>query len=101
MGMVLQELFCPAKNHRNFKDMNSERRNFVKAYKKSLVQLQKNLFSWLRQRLIKQTESQKKDPWIDFLDQIDRYAVDTGIPDLSYQHDHYLYGISKKSSKLI
>jgi hypothetical protein len=27
--------------------------------------------------------------------QIHQHAVDTGIPDLAAQHDHYLYGTSK------
>lgn len=27
---------------------------------------------------------------------IDKITIDTGIPDLSYQHDHYLYGVPKK-----
>jgi len=35
------------------------------------------------------------DPWLYFLDHIDQYAVDTGIEDLSLNHDHYLYGVPK------
>jgi hypothetical protein len=27
---------------------------------------------------------------------VDKLAFETGIPDLSYQHDHYLYGSPKK-----
>ena len=27
----------------------------------------------------------------------DKYAVDTGIPDLALNHDHYLYGLPKVS----
>ena len=27
--------------------------------------------------------------------QIHQQAVDTGVPDLAAQHDHYLYGVSK------
>ncbi len=27
----------------------------------------------------------------------DQYAVDTGIPDLALNHDHYLYGLPKVS----
>ncbi len=27
---------------------------------------------------------------------VDKIAVNTGIPDLSLQHDHYLYGVPKK-----
>lgn len=28
--------------------------------------------------------------------QVHHHAVDTGIPDLAAQHDHYLYGVSKE-----
>lgn len=27
---------------------------------------------------------------------VDKITIDTGISDLSYQHDHYLYGVPKK-----
>jgi len=27
--------------------------------------------------------------------QVHQHAIDTGIPDLAAQHDHYLYGLSK------
>lgn len=30
--------------------------------------------------------------------QIHQYAVDTGIPDLAAQHDHYLYGTDKNDA---
>ena len=30
------------------------------------------------------------------LAQVDRIAIETGIPDLARQHDHYLYGLPKK-----
>lgn len=36
----------------------------------------------------------KGDPWLDL--DIDDIAVDTGIEDLSLNHDHYLYGTPKK-----
>jgi len=39
----------------------------------------------------------KIDPWMEFLDNIDQYAVDTGKPDFSINHDHYLYGAPKRS----
>jgi hypothetical protein len=42
-----------------------------------------------------QIESQA-DPWIEFLDNIDRYAVDTGIEDFSINYEHYLYGSPKR-----
>jgi len=30
------------------------------------------------------------------LAEIDKIAIETGIPDLARQHDHYLYGLPKK-----
>lgn len=75
-------------------------KKIAEAYKKSPTQLKSQLhqylYLWLKQHFSKEIESEKKDPWVEFLDQIDEYAVDTGIPDLSYQHDHYLYGVPKR-----
>jgi len=36
-----------------------------------------------------------KDPWDDL--DIDSIAVDTGIQDFAKNHDHYLYGLPKRS----
>jgi len=37
------------------------------------------------------------DPsWDAFTQLLAECAIDTGIADLSQQHDHYLYGVSKK-----
>jgi hypothetical protein len=33
------------------------------------------------------------------LAELDKFAIDTGIPDLAAQHDHYLYGFPKKDVK--
>jgi hypothetical protein len=30
------------------------------------------------------------------LAEVDKIAIETGIPDLASQHDHYLYGVPKK-----
>ena len=30
------------------------------------------------------------------LSDMDQFVIETGISDLSYQHDHYLYGTPKK-----
>ena len=35
--------------------------------------------------------------WEDFLENIDEYAVETGISDLAENHDHYLYGTPKRT----
>lgn len=39
-------------------------------------------------------DNYKDDPW---LEPVENYAVDTGIEDFSLNHDHYLYGVPKKS----
>ena len=37
-----------------------------------------------------------KDSAINALLEVDKIAIETGISDFAYQHDHYLYGTSKK-----
>ena len=38
-----------------------------------------------------------EDPsWDTFTQLLSECAIDTGIADLSQQHDHYLYGVPKK-----
>lgn len=37
----------------------------------------------------------RKKP-VNALVAVDEFAIETGIPDLSSQHDHYLYGTPKK-----
>ena len=44
---------------------------------------------------IKEDQSTEEDVW-DNLD-INTISVDTGIEDLAENHDHYLYGLPKKS----
>jgi hypothetical protein len=44
---------------------------------------------------IQPSSSHEQDAW-DQLD-IERIAIDTGISDFAYQHDHYLYGTPKRS----
>ncbi len=34
--------------------------------------------------------------WDALMKLVEACAVDTGIPDLAHQHDHYLYGTPKK-----
>jgi len=40
----------------------------------------------------KKTTSKKANALLD----VDKITIDTGIADLSSQHDHYLYGVPKK-----
>lgn len=75
--------------------------NVARAYQEASTdfktKFKQRLNAWLTQHLQKpagKTDAQKAaagDPWLDFLDNIDKYAVDTGIEDLSLNHDHYLY----------
>jgi hypothetical protein len=37
-----------------------------------------------------------KDDWDTLMKLIEDCRMDTGIPDLAHQHDHYLYGKPKK-----
>jgi hypothetical protein len=62
-----------------------------------------DLPSELQEKIIKLVHSMKKDLLVskkpkkmNALSDLDKIALETGIPDLSYQHDHYLYGSPKK-----
>lgn len=62
------------------------------------VQLNRNLSSWLKNYLgILEAESEVDNNWLEFLDNIDEYSVDTGIEDYSINHEYYLYGGPKRS----
>jgi len=39
----------------------------------------------------------ENNPELDPAYNIASLAVDTGIPDLAYEHDHYLYGTDKRA----
>lgn len=42
-------------------------------------------------------EAQKSQKTLSLLSNLAEYAIEDGLPtDLAEQHDHYLYGISKK-----
>ena len=52
---------------------------------------------WLAKYLHKLDTKPKVDKdWLDFLNNIDNYAVDTNIEDLSINHEYYLYGGTKR-----
>jgi len=62
------------------------------------TQLKKNLASWLKHYLgVLEPEPQVDKNWLEFLDNIDEYSVDTGIEDYSINHEYYLYGGPKRS----
>jgi hypothetical protein len=50
----------------------------------------------LRKKESPRTASKLKAKKHELLSLIEEIAIDTEIPDLSTQHDHYLYGVPKK-----
>ncbi len=38
------------------------------------------------------------ESWADLMEFIEHHAIDTGIEDLAYQHDHYLHNVPKRES---
>ena len=42
-------------------------------------------------------EPNQPNLWLEFLDHIDSYAIDTGIADFSINHEYYLYGGTKRA----
>ena len=60
-------------------------------------QLVKRIAAWLEQQAQAAEQEKPHDPWLDFLDDIDSYAVDTGISDFSINHEYYLYGGAKRA----
>ncbi len=55
---------------------------------------EETLHSW--EEVQADLEEQDKLGWAEFEQLIAECAVDTSIPDLAHQHDHYLYGTPKK-----
>jgi len=51
------------------------------------------LIHFLKKEFFLQTKKRKKGK---ALLEVDDIAIETGITDLSLQHDHYIYGIPKK-----
>ena len=62
------------------------------------AQLREGMTQWLKEALrALRPAPQQKDPWLNFLENIQEYAVDTGVEDLSLNHEHYLYGAPKRA----
>ena len=62
------------------------------------AQLRRNLTSWLKDYLGAMATEPKVDKnWLEYLDNIDEYSVDTGVEDFSINHEYYLYGGPKRS----
>ena len=79
-------------------DINVEK-SVIETFGKSDEGL-KALMRYLEQCVSQYLNSSKirnqEEPWIEFLDNIDQYAVDTGIEDFSINHEYYLYGSTKR-----
>lgn len=52
------------------------------------------LVHFMREEILVPEKEKSKD--INAISDLDEFAIETGISDLSYQHDHYLYGTPKK-----
>lgn len=52
------------------------------------------LVHFMREEILVPEKVKSKD--INAISDLDEFAIETGISDLSYQHDHYLYGTPKK-----
>ncbi|MBI5213304.1 MAG: hypothetical protein HY957_08030 [Nitrospirae bacterium] len=73
--------------------------------KKQLIQEIEGMPSELQEKMLKMVHFMKKEILVpkkkitkkaNALLDIDKITIDTGIADLSSQHDHYLYGVPKK-----
>ena len=80
-------------------DIEVEERTAL-AYQKIAQALNPQLISrikaWLEQQTQSAEQEKPSDPWLDFLDNIDAHAVETGIEDFSLNHEYYLYGGAKR-----
>ena len=73
--------------------------------KKQLIREIEDLPDELQEKMLKMVHFMKKEilppkrkivKKANALLDVDKITIDTGITDLSYQHDHYLYGVPKK-----
>jgi hypothetical protein len=73
--------------------------------KKQLIQEIEDMPDELQEKMLKLVHfmkkeilpaKRKKSKGVNALLDIDKITIDTGICDLSVQHDHYLYGVPKK-----
>jgi len=73
--------------------------------KKQLIQEIEDLPDELQEKMLKMVHFMKKEilapkkkitKKANALLDVDKITIDTGITDLSYQHDHYLYDVPKK-----
>ena len=50
-------------------------------------------------RPVRKKVQRSKETGIDPAFRLDRFAVKTGIPDLASEHDHYIYGTPKRTTR--
>lgn len=60
------------------------------------MRLREGMARWLQDALRALPAPESDNSWLSFLDHIQEYAVDTGVEDLSLNHEHYLYGGPKR-----
>lgn len=65
------------------------------AWREALQQLSTFAEQELRQ-LPPEKSVEVDQTWLEFVENIDKYAIDAGVDDLSINHDHYLYGAPKR-----
>jgi hypothetical protein len=54
------------------------------------------LIRFFKNEILKPPRKKRGHENMHTLSDLDKLAIDTGIPDLADQHDHYLYGVPKK-----
>jgi hypothetical protein len=54
------------------------------------------IISFLEEAEAAPSATEEDAAWDEFLRVLDESEVDTGIPDLAHQHEHYLYGTPKQ-----
>ena len=62
----------------------------------SVRQLSESEQNGIAEMIIKELEKKEAVAWDEFDQIIQENQVNTGITDLSYQHDHYIHGTPKK-----
>jgi hypothetical protein len=55
------------------------------------------IITFLDEKLVETSPALEDEVWDALTQLVAECAVDTGITDLAHQHDHYLYGKSKKA----
>ncbi len=72
--------------------------NLYKSHSKEIeLHLKQKVNYWIKENLETRLKKEIDQDWINFLKNIDDYAVDTGIEDLSINHEFYAnHGVRRK-----